>query len=191
MRVRSAAPTRDSNCAKTMPFPLSNISLDQAARLLVTPSALGELSLSDARHILGQMRARRVKAETVLLVEGARVMGDFMMLILDGGVSVEIVMPGAQENLMIKVLGPGNLVGAMGMLDDGPRSATCTAATDLAVAVLSRSALTRLMRERPDVAARFMLAVSVRLSQRLREMNQKLKLFVSINNALQQEIDGG
>jgi CRP-like cAMP-binding protein len=86
------------------------------------------------------------------------------------------------------VIGPGNLIGEMGVLDGAPRSATCTAYTDLAAAVLTRAALLRLVREKPAVAAHLMLAVSKRLSDRLRDTTRKLKQFVQINTALQQEI---
>ena len=76
----------------------------------------------------------------------------------------------------------------MSMFDGGPRAATCKAATELAVAVMSSASLKRLLHERPEVGVRFLLAMSKRLSDRLREANQKIRKYVSLTNTLQQEV---
>lgn len=166
----------------------ASVSLDDAARLLASDSALASFSLSDARYVLSYMRARRVNQDTVLIREGQQARSDFMLLILQGDVSIESEMPGTRESLMMNIVGAGHIIGEMSMFDDGPRAATCTAATELAVAVLSRTALKRLLVERPEVGVRFMLAMSKRLSDRLREANQKLRTYVALTNALQQEV---
>ena len=163
--------------------------LEHAARLLVTASALGDLSLTDARYVLRHMRPGRIKAHTILIHEGEQSFNSYMMLILRGEVSVENAMPGMHTNIVIDVIGAGSIIGEMSMFDGGPRAATCTAVTDLAVAVLSRSSLKRLLHERPEVGVRFMLAVSKRMSDRLREVNKKLKMYVSLTNTLQQEVN--
>jgi CRP-like cAMP-binding protein len=85
-------------------------------------------------------------------------------------------------------MGPGGLIGEMGILDGAPRSATCTATTDVTVAVLSRDDLKRLMELNPRVAARFLMAISTRMAERLRETTRKLKSFNQVNLALQQEL---
>jgi CRP/FNR family transcriptional regulator, cyclic AMP receptor protein len=54
---------------------------------------------------------------------------------------------------------------------------------------LSRTALKKLIKEEPEVAARLVLAVAKRLSERLRETNRKLKSFAQLSRALQQELD--
>ena len=77
----------------------------------------------------------------------------------------------------------------MGILDNAPRSATCIAATDLALAVLTREAMTRLLNEHPAVGARLLMAMSKRLSGHLRETNRKLMTFAQVSKALQQELD--
>ena len=89
----------------------------------------------------------------------------------------------------MSVMGPGSMIGEMGLLDGEPRSASCTATTDLTVAILPRDALLQLIKSKPAVAARFMLAMSKRLSDRLREANRKIKTLHALNRALQQELD--
>jgi CRP-like cAMP-binding protein len=76
----------------------------------------------------------------------------------------------------------------MGVLDGAPRSATCTATTDIYAAVLSRTALMRLLKDEPRVGARLLLAISKRMADRLRETTRKLKTFAQMNKALQQEL---
>jgi CRP/FNR family transcriptional regulator, cyclic AMP receptor protein len=171
-----------------MSVPQNSVSLEEAAHLLASESALGNLSLSDARYILTHMRAKRVKADTVLIREGQRAGSDFMLLILQGDVLVESDMPGTHEQLIMTIVGAGHMIGEMSMFDDGPRAATCKAATELAVAVMSRASLKRLLHERPEVGVRFLLAMSKRLSDKLREANQKLRKYVSLTNTLQQEV---
>ena len=171
-----------------MPTPQDSVSFENAARLLASDSALGNLSLNDARYILTHMRAKRVKADTVLIREGQKAGSDFMLLILHGDVLVESEMPGMHEKLIMTIIGSGHMIGEMSMFDDGPRAATCKAATELAVAVMSRASLQRLLHERPEVGVRFLLAMSKRLSDKLREANQKLRKYVSLTNTLQQEV---
>lgn len=156
--------------------------------MLVTPSALIELSMKDARQVVTYMRPKRIQMGTEFIHEGERAHTDYMMLILQGDVTVESVVPGEKDNMVVSVIGPGNLIGEMGVLDGAPRSASCTAATDLAVAVLSRAAMLRLVHAQPAVAARLMLAVSKRLADRLRDTTRKLKRFAQINSVLQAEI---
>ena len=162
---------------------------ENAARLLVTKSALFELNIEDARIVLDYMQPSRVRAGSIFIEEGESVHTDYMVLLLDGDVRVDTGAQPPREGTVVNVIGPGSLIGEMGLLDGGPRSATCTAATDLLVAVLSRESLRRLMDENPGVAARLLLAISKRMSDRLRETNHKFKTLTHVTRALQQELD--
>lgn len=159
-----------------------------AASLLVTPMALGELSLDDAKHVISFMRPKRILEGTVFIKENEAAHTDYMLLVLKGEVTVEGEISSVQENLIVSVMGPGSLIGEMGILDGAPRSATCTASTDVTVAVLARDDLKRLMEQNPKVAARFLMAVSTSMAERLRETTRKLKSFSQVNRALQQEL---
>ena len=161
----------------------------KAAALLITSGALVELSAADAREVVGYMRPELVKAGQVVIREGESTRNDFMALVLDGEVTVENSVAAAHDSMVVSVLGPGGLIGDMGIIDGGPRSATCTASTDLALAVLTRDSLTRLMENKPGVAARLLLAMSKRIADHLRETNRKLMTFAQVSKALQQELD--
>ena len=161
----------------------------KAAALLITEGALVELSAADAREVVSYMRPDRIKAGEVVIREGESTRNDFMALVLDGEVTVENSVAAAHDSMVVSILGPGSLIGEMGIIDGGPRSATCTASTDLALAVLTREALARLMDTHPSVAARLLLAMSKRIADHLRETNRKLMTFAQVSKALQQELD--
>jgi CRP-like cAMP-binding protein len=109
--------------------------------------------------------------------------------VIDGEVTVENQASPTSEGMVVSVMGPGSLIGEMGLIDGAPRSATCTAATDLAVGKLTRDALAQLIDDQPGVAARFLLAIAKRISDHLREANRKLMTLSQVSRALQQELD--
>lgn len=160
-----------------------------AARMLVTPSALDDLTLADAMKIVSYMKPKRIKVGTVFIQEGEVRHNDYMLLILEGDIAVESDVPGIGESIVVTVIGPGHLIGEMGMLDGAPRSARCVATTDIAAAVLSRTALMRLLRDEPRVGSRLLLAISKRMADRLRETTRKLRTFAQMNRALQEELE--
>ena len=160
-----------------------------AARLLVTASALDDLTLADAMVVVTYMRPRLIAAGTVFIKEGEVKQNDYMLLVLEGDLTVENDMPGAiGESLVVNVIGPGHLIGEMGVLDGSPRSARCTANTDIAAAVLSRTALMRLLKDHPRTGSRLLLAISKRMADRLRETTRKLRNFAQMNKALHEEL---
>ena len=159
-----------------------------AARLLVTASALDDLTLADASKVVAYMRPRRIAAGTVFIQEGEAKRNDYMLLVLEGDIAVENALPGLHETMVVNIIGPGHLIGEMGLLDGSPRSATCTANTQIYAAVLSRTALMRLLKDHPQVGARLLLAISKRMADRLRDANRKLRTFAQMNKALQQEL---
>lgn len=169
--------------------PLKDPNQEKAAQLLLTPTALADLSEADVRAVVGFMQLRRVRVDTVFIREGEVAETDFMMLILEGEVAVESEVASVNDTMVMSIIGPGSLIGEMGVLDGAPRSATCTATTDLAVALMSREALLRLMKVNPAVAARLILAISKRLADRLREANRKIKTLGGLSRALQEELD--
>ena len=160
-----------------------------AARLLVTSSALADLTLGDALKIVGYMRPKLIKAGTVIIQEGEVKQTDYMLLVLEGDIAVENELPGLHESMVVNIMGPGHLIGEMGVLDGAPRAATSVANTDMAAAVLSRKALMRLLKEDPKLGSRLLLAISKRMADRLRETTRKLKTFAQMNKALQQELN--
>ena len=165
-----------------------SVAADLAAELLIAPTALMPLTLQEARVVVRYMQPQIIAKGTAFIREGDVRDTGFMMLLLDGEVTVETLVVSRVEPIIITVLSRGSLIGELGLLDGKARYASCIAATPLRCAILTRKALDRLMREEPGIAAKLMLAVSLRIGVRLREITDKLKMYVQLTQAMEQEI---
>jgi CRP/FNR family cyclic AMP-dependent transcriptional regulator len=155
----------------------------EVAELLVSQTALTELTREIAVQIVDLVRAEHVAAGTVLIQEGVTSTG-FMALILEGEAIVANAIAGADESVVLAELGPGALFGELGILDGKPRSATVTAITDVDIAVLDRPGLARLIDTLPGAACALLSAIIVRVSERLRATNSRVQELVVENARL-------
>ena len=164
-------------------------SAEYAAELLTAPGALMQLTLDEARMVVSYMHPKQIGPGATFIREGDARHNDFMLLLLEGEVTVENSAVRKSEPVTIGVLGPGSLIGEVGLLDAAPRSASCTANSSVRCAALTREALERLIDDHPRISAKFLLAVSARVATRLRETSRKLKLYSRLASTMQQEID--
>ena len=111
-----------------------------------------------------------------------------MALLIEGDVVVERVTVSRTEPVTIRVLGPGSLIGEIGLVDREPRSASCTAGTDVWCAILTRQAVEDMIQQDPVVAARLLLGVSANIAERLRDTNRQLKLYARLASAMRDEL---
>lgn len=162
--------------------------LAKIAELLLTPDALVTLSLEDARKVATYMTLSKLK-EGTLIFEANKpdVASDYMLLVIAGDVLIETLSSG-EGAVVVNILSAGNLIGEMSVLDGTPRSATCTAQTEVEVAMMTRCDLERLLGDHPAIAARFLMAIAKRLADRVRLGNQKLLMLNQVNQAMQLEI---
>jgi CRP/FNR family transcriptional regulator, cyclic AMP receptor protein len=103
--------------------------------------------------------AEVVSAGHVLFREGEH--GDIMFAVADG--QVELTHGGA----VIEKIGTGGIIGEMALVDDAPRSATATAATESRVVRVDRQHFMYLVQEHPT----FALQVMSVMAERLRKAN--------------------
>ena len=164
-------------------------SADRAAEMLSAPSALLQLNHQEARTVVAYMRPRKIPEGTTFIREGDTDDTDFMLLLLDGEVTIETIVVSRTQPITVTVLGPGSLIGEMGLLDGAPRSASCTAMSDLRCAMLTRDGLNQLLNDDPRTAAKLMMAISLRIAQRMRESQDKLKLYAQLTQAMNEEIN--
>ena len=160
-----------------------------AAKLLIAPTALMQLSPEEALIVVSYMSPRKIARGTTFIKEGDKTDTGYMVLLLEGEVTVENITVSRREPVTVTVLGPGSLIGEMGLVDGQARLASCTATTAVRCANLSRAALEKLSADDPATAAKLMLAVSSRIADRLRDTTEKLKLYSQRVLAVQQEID--
>lgn len=161
---------------------------DLAAELLIAPTALMQLTHEEARVVVRYMQPQRVAKGTIFIREGDGRDTGFMMLLLDGEVTMETRVASRVAPITISLLGRGSLIGEMGLIDGQPRYVSCIAATPLRCAILTREALNLLMHENSPIAAKLILAVSLRIGARLRDMTDKLRMYVQLTQVMEQEI---
>ena len=111
----------------------------------------------DLDRIAQQMREVRHPAGAEITVRGTQGVG--FMVILDGQAEVH-TLDGRS-----RTLGPGDHFGEMALLDQGGRSATVTAATDLVLGAIAEWNFKPFLMEHPEVAYRLLQE----LSRRVRE----------------------
>ena len=112
-----------------------------------------------------------------------------MVLVLEGEVTVDTIVVSRTQPMVVNVLGKGSLIGEMGLLDGEPRAASCTASSPLTCAILTRRALEELLIDDPQTTAKLMLAVSIRIAQRMRDTSDKLKRYAQLTQTMQHEIN--
>lgn len=162
---------------------------DIAAKLLMAPKALSKLTLKEAELVVSFMEPAHFSEGTCFIREGDAADTGFMALVIQGEVVVENITVSRTDPVTTAVLGPGSLVGEIGLIDEGPRSASCTAGSELFCAILSRDKLQELIVKHPTEGAKLLLAMSARIAERLRSTARKLRLYANLAMAMQQEID--
>ncbi|MDA7418870.1 cyclic nucleotide-binding domain-containing protein [Xenophilus arseniciresistens] len=162
---------------------------DEAAAMLMRSSFVAGMDLDEARLVIDAMRPVFMPAGTVVMREGQTEDADYMALVLDGQVRAESSAQVPGQEVVMSIIGPGQLIGEMGLLDGEPRSATCTALTDLRLALLTRAALRRLVEVQPAVAARLMLGIAEALAERVRAGNRRYQALSRVMRAVQLELD--
>jgi CRP/FNR family transcriptional regulator, cyclic AMP receptor protein len=164
-------------------------SAELAAQLLIAHTAMMRLSFDEARIVVSYMMPRLFPEGTIFIQEGDNENTDYMVLVIDGEVTVESIVVSRTTPVTNAVLGPGSLLGEMGVLDGEPRSASCTATSPVRAAILKRDALEKIIIEHPSIGAKLMMAISLRIADRLRDTSEKLKLYSQLTQAMQEEVD--
>lgn len=101
----------------------------------------------------------RYRAGDALFREGDP--GDFACLILEG--SFEVRRNAGGDSVALGELGPGDLTGEMGVLENLPRSATVVARTDACVEAIPAEAFADWIAARPDAARRLLTRQSAKV----------------------------
>ncbi len=90
--------------------------------------------------------------------------GEVLFLLKKGRVQLYRIAPNGKK-LVVATLGPGSIFGEMSMVGQGMHNTFAEAVDECILCVMSRSDVERLVREKPDVAFRFVEAMGERLSQ--------------------------
>lgn len=90
--------------------------------------------------------------------------GEALFLIKKGSVQLYRLAPNGKK-LVVATLGPGAIFGEMSLVGQGMHNTFAEAVDDCLLCVMGRADVERLLREKPDVAFRFLETMSTRVSQ--------------------------
>lgn len=124
--------------------------------------------------VLRLIRVRSFKARQVVVWEGEA--GTSLFVVLSG--YLKAVTAGADgKEVLLSVMGPGEVFGELSVLDGEPRSATVIALEESELALIEREPLLALLQSTPKLAIR-MLTV---LTQRLRNLSKRCETLASMS----------
>lgn len=118
------------------------------------------------------MNVHRVGPGTQIVKQDER--GDAMYLVIEGEVRVRMFISGKSETTLV-TLGPGEFFGEMSLFDEGPRSADVIANKESVLLKISSESFARLVKEAPQFAAPFLLAMGKSLAARIRADNKRYR----------------
>jgi CRP-like cAMP-binding protein/GNAT superfamily N-acetyltransferase len=129
-------------------------------RLMEALEICDGLTEEQSSRLVASFRSRSIAPGTRLFHPGDD--AEEMMLVVSGEASVEA------EGAEVGRVGPGECVGEVAFLNDLPHSASVVALTRLEVGVLARSALTDIVRRRPDIGTAVYRNLARGLGRKLR-----------------------
>ncbi len=137
---------------------------------LTSTAQFRELSAEEIDSLAAAMELIEAEDGHVFIKEGAR--GDGCFFIIEGCVHVAHDRDG--QSHPIRELQPGELFGLVALLDDGNRSATCTAVGPTSAAFLPSGAFTMLHEGNPKLVLHFQKLVVRQLAHDARALNTAL-----------------
>lgn len=131
---------------------------------------------------------RQIPRHTVVLHAGDRT--DNIYFVLAGALKVQVSDEEGRE-VILSMLGPGELFGEMGVLDDHPRSATVLAVEQSEVVMIGKDDFKRCLVENPDVSLFIMrnLVKRLRLADRNIESLALLDVYGRVARLLLESAD--
>jgi CRP/FNR family transcriptional regulator, cyclic AMP receptor protein len=139
------------------------VTLPNAGVSITVLRALPVFEMLDDESLKPLMRVatlRHIPRNTFVLHAGDRT--DNIYFVLSGALKVQLSDEEGRE-VILSMLGPGEMFGEMGVLDDHPRSATVLAVESSDVVVIGKEDFRRCMVDNPDVALFIMRSLTKRL----------------------------
>lgn len=135
-----------------------------------------DLPDSAIERIAGFAATQSAYRGQAILEEGER--GTDLFIVLDGRVEVQIESISPFMEIGLCKLGPGEVVGELGLIDNAERAATIVALVPGEFAILRSDKLRDYFNERPDIGLVFMRNLARILARRLNTMNRRVMNFM-------------
>lgn len=113
-------------------------------------------------------------------VIGQDELGDYMVVVLDGTLSVDRGQPWGGKTRLAEAHA-GDMLGEMSLLDAGARFSSCATLTPCTLAVVDAKRLDDMITREPRLGVALLASLSRRLSLRLRQVSARLSALLSQN----------
>ena len=113
-------------------------------------------------------------------VIGQDELGDYMLIVLDGTLSVDRGQPWGSKARLAEAHA-GDMLGEMSLLDAGARFSSCVTLTPCTLAVVDAKRLDDMISREPRLSVALLASLSRRLSLRLRQVSARLSALISQN----------
>lgn len=140
--------------------------IDDIFELFRSPSLLEHFSREECSLLCSYMECFGAPSQTTILHEGDS--GNFMLIVLTGSVNVIKHWQG-DEFKVVALVGPGEFLGEMSLIDGQQRSATCTTAEPTDFAVFTHEALNEILIDHPRLGNKLLLLLLQLITIRLRQ----------------------
>jgi CRP/FNR family transcriptional regulator, cyclic AMP receptor protein len=184
--TREPPATQDPNTSALHEIEALDASL--LMEFLCAAECITPMSRQEAKIASSYMRARQYSDGDIILREGDKSNTNYMLWILDGDAVVEALASSLSSPITVTVLGPGTTLGELSLMDGGLRSLTCTASGTTRCATLTKRMLQNMALEHPEVATKLMSIIFIGVSVRLRDLTEKLKRYVRLNQTMNEEL---
>ena len=105
--------------------------------------------------------------------------GDYFCIILSGSIRISTVIPEVGEE-SLSILYQGDFFGEMALIDDAPRAAAAIAHTVTRLLIINKKEFDALVDQNNPAAYWILWGLAKKLSQRLRETDQRLKAILAL-----------
>jgi len=127
--------------------------------------------------VVNSGEVKRLSEGEVIFEEGDE--GNYFCIILEGSVRISTMIPEIGEEAL-SILYKGDFFGEMALIDIAPRSATAIAHTDVILLVVPKKKFDELVSKNNPAAYWFLWGLAKKLSQRLRETDERLKAILAL-----------
>jgi CRP/FNR family cyclic AMP-dependent transcriptional regulator len=151
-------------------YPVKREPIDSGRAVLAQCGLFRRLSDNERDALFTRARTQKYAANESIFLMGSP--GDRMVAVLNGTIRISVPSPDGKE-IVLAILGPGEICGEIALLDGKERTADAKAATDCSVVVLERRDVLAFFTQYPDAWTKL---IDV-LCERLRTADQQMAEF--------------
>jgi len=142
-------------------------------QIMLRHNLFSALSANELDQLLNHARLESYRARKEIFHKGSPGLG--MLAVLKGSVRISSIGPDGDQ-VILNVIGEGEIFGEIALLDGKERTADATAATDCELLLIDRRDFVPLLRANPDLAARLLSVLCDRLRRTTEQVEDMIFL---------------